>query len=882
MDTTLTRRNFVKWGAAAAGTASIVGLNGCAPKTEGQEDAEQASSGEKGTWLNAPCYNNCSCGSSRCLNKVYVEEGVPLKTRSDESEVDSYAMPQRRSCLRGRAKMSEVLSPARIKYPMKRKNFSLDDPHGELRGKDEWERMEWDEALDLVADGIKSMLDQYGPQGILCGASSNIGDGYYDQNVCLLNALGGSVHAEAGTVSFGSWAVADTHMLGSMGMASTPHHLQMLSSDLHVMFGCNWAANKAGNHTWYLQQCRARGAKVIVIDPWLNQTAQVVADEWIPILPGTDTALVTAICYEWINAGTYDQEFLDTYCIGFDGDHMPENTPANASWKDYVMGTGYDMVPKTPEWAERICGVPAAKIRDLASEIASVDKVDFFSSQSTSKIPAGEQFVQSFYTMALMHGGIGTPGHYFGWSGIKDFMGSSITPGSYCPVEADPANPLQPEGAPVYMYYPIPVFAAMEDPEGWLNLEPSETWRSIKSGEYGRDCWPTGKRKIDIHAAYFGGHMSTLNQIPDTMTGIEVVRGMDFVWGCNPFFDSTRQYCDVLLPCCTFWEKPNKAFGGDASSALWFDQIMEPLYESKPESWIAEELAKRLGLDPKTVNTLTDSERTYATVRDAVYTDGTTFQPSPLLTITQEEIDTYFPGAEGSPQEGKFTFQEFRDKGILKADLSEDMVIPEPYAAFIADPEGSPLATASGKFEIYCETLAAMVNSVGYSTIAPVGVYQVGDPEQGVEARSEEYPLLLWTPHSLRRAHSVNDNVVSLREAFPQECFMSIVDAEARGIENGDIVLMTSPHGKVLRPAKVVSNIVPGAVAMQDGAWFQIDEETGIDLGGCPNVLQAPKSSGGGCQAWTGTVLQVEKYDGPLELLPDKNRPVVTPVGIEE
>lgn len=111
---------------------------------------------------------------------------------------------------------------------------------------------------------------------------------------------------------------------------------------------------------------------------------------------------------------------------------------------------------------------------------------------------------------------------------------------------------------------------------------------------------------------------------------------------------------------------------------------------------------------------------------------------------------------------------------------------------------------------------------------------------------------------------------------------MSIVDAEARGIKNGDVVLMTSPHGKVLRPAKVVSNIVPGAVAMQDGAWFQIDEETGIDLGGCPNVLQAPKSSGGGCQAWTGTVLQVEKYDGPLELLPDKNRPVVTPVGIEE
>ena len=74
---------------------------------------------------------------------------------------------------------------------------------------------------------------------------------------------------------------------------------------------------------------------------------------------------------------------------------------------------------------------------------------------------------------------------------------------------------------------------------------------------------------------------------------------------------------------------------------------------------------------------------------------------------------------------------------------------------------------------------------------------------------------------------------------------------------------------------------VPGAVALQDGSWTRIDEETGIDLGGNPNVLQAPKSSGGGSQSWTGTLVQVEKYGGPLELVPDKECPVVMPVGVE-
>ncbi|WP_419085962.1 molybdopterin dinucleotide binding domain-containing protein [Slackia isoflavoniconvertens] len=120
-----------------------------------------------------------------------------------------------------------------------------------------------------------------------------------------------------------------------------------------------------------------------------------------------------------------------------------------------------------------------------------------------------------------------------------------------------------------------------------------------------------------------------------------------------------------------------------------------------------------------------------------------------------------------------------------------------------------------------------------------------------------------------------------MREAYPQECFISTVDAEARGIKSGDLVLMTSPHGKVLRPAKVLNTIVPGAVALQDGGWIQIDPETGIDLGGDPNILQAPKASGQSSQSWTGTLVQVEKYNGPLTLDPDKHRPVPTPLGVE-
>ena len=79
MDTTLTRRSFVKWGTATVGATALVGFTGCAPGGGKAEDASEGTQQKAGEWLNAPCYNNCSCGSSRCLNRVYVEDGVPLK-----------------------------------------------------------------------------------------------------------------------------------------------------------------------------------------------------------------------------------------------------------------------------------------------------------------------------------------------------------------------------------------------------------------------------------------------------------------------------------------------------------------------------------------------------------------------------------------------------------------------------------------------------------------------------------------------------------------------------------------------------------------------------------------------------------------------------------
>ena len=884
MTTSVSRRSFLKWG-AVAGAAGAVGLTACSQGTdapEGQTGSEVTpveTLVEDGQWLTGACMNNCSCGSSRCLLKVYVEDGVPLKIRTDENDEDTWEKAQRRACPRGRARISDITSPARIKYPMKRKNWSPDNPHGELRGVDEWERISWDEALDIVAEQIKKAMAANGTHSILSVSYADIGDTYYDQVESLLNALGGAMHSDWGTVSLGSWPLPELFMTG--GLFSAPDYIGCGNADLHVHFGNNWVANKSGNTPHYMDYAKQQGGKYIIIDPWLNQTAQTLADEWIPVLPGGDTALTLGVCYHQITNGLYDQEFLDTYCSGFDADHMPEGAPKEDNFKDYVLGT-YDGVPKTPEWASSICGTPAEMIVHLAEEIGNAENVDFFGGQSTTKHPGGEMFGQAFITLALMHGGIGKPGNYLSWTGYKEGMGGVplvMAGDSSDGFGLNPGNPLKP--TPIVTQVNL---AAIEDWDAWDQLEYSEQWQSVLDGEYGRDGWPGGKKKIDVKMIYAGGYENMLNSAPNANAGIKAFRKVDFVWGCNPYFDASRQYADVVMPIQTWWEDShNYAWHNNCDTVFWADKIIDPVGESWTEAQVAEALAERLGLDPKAVNTMTEAERQYISLAGAVELDDyATMSYKPIFTITQEDIDAMGASHVGTPQEGKMTLAEFKEKGLYKFNHESCANITSvPFAAFIEDPVNNPLATTTGKFEIYCPTLAAVVNMTCFTNTNPIPKWQVCDPEQGPTTQTDQYPLLLWTPHSLRRAHTVNDNVYSLREAFPQECFMSTVDAEARGIKNGDLVLMTSPYGQVLRPAKVMAQVIPGAVALQDGAWIQIDPETGIDLGGDPNILQAPKASGQGSQSWSGTLVQVEKYNGPLTLDADKDRPLVMPVGVE-
>jgi anaerobic dimethyl sulfoxide reductase subunit A len=244
-----------------------------------------------------------------------------------------------------------------------------------------------------------------------------------------------------------------------------------------------------------------------------------------------------------------------------------------------------------------------------------------------------------------------------------------------------------------------------------------------------------------------------------------------------------------------------------------------------------------------------------------------------LVTITAADIARF--KVSGKPQQGRISLQEFREKGAYQVPRApHDRLGFIAYKAFRDDPVKNPLKTASGKLEIHCQALSDVIAAYGFSTCPPIAMYQ--PPVQGYEATFRdfkakvkgEFPLQMFTIHYPRRAHSVFDNVRQLREAFPQEFFMNPDDAVARGIRDGDTVLIRSAAGKVIRPVYLTERIMPGVVTLGEGAWVEKDETTGIDKAGATNSLSSTILTGQGEEPWNTLNVEVEKWAG-ASLAPD-------------
>ena len=710
-------------------------------------------------------------------------------------ETDNSEEPQLRACLRGRAYRQRVYSDERLKYPLSRV--------GE-RGEGIFERISWEDALNEVTSKIKEIKKKYGNSAILLvpgGGNQGMLHGIV-AHALMLHQIGGYTRMWGAPsyegVIFASMATYGTMMTGNA-------REDLLNSKLIILWGWNPANTIWDPGTSFiLSRAREKGIRIVAIDPIFTDSAAVLADEWIPIRPGTDTAMLNAMAYVIITENLHDRSFIDKYTVGFD------------KYKDHVLGIE-DGKPKTPEWAEKITKVPAKLIKSLARDYATKKPSALIAGWGPARTMFGEQYSRAANILCAITGNIGINGGY-----ASGFMRAYYSRERIITGGKKKSGPIKPEGGkpkkPRLQDNPVD-FEAKPREDSLYKLKggtnPANTrihyndyYNAILKGR-------KGGYPADIKMAYIAG-TNRLNQFGNVNKGIKALKSLDFIVVFEQFMTPTAQLADIVLPVNTFMERNDVAVPWLGSPYyIYLNKAIDSLYESKSDLEICKELSKKLGIEQS------------------------------LLDLPEKQILR----ALTAPRKDIKNYNKMKKDGYYK------VKVEEPYIAFkdqIEDPKNHPFPTLSGKIEIYCEHIAEK----NIPLMPPIPKY-LSHEEHYDSAKAKIYPLQLLTPHNKRRTHSTLHNIPWLEEVEPHTVWINPVDAMKRNIDNGELVDVFNDRGRIRIPAKVTERIIPGSVCVYQGAWYNPNKD-GVDLGGCANVLTNDNYSPGGAFPLNSSLVEIE------------------------
>lgn len=486
---------------------------------------------------------SCSydCGA-RCLLKVRVKDGRIVHVGTDDRP-----MPSLKACVRGLAQKDVVYAPDRLTKPLRRTG---------KRGEGKFEPVSWEEALGTVTEELQRVKSTYGNSAIfLMGYSGSISplQGMGKAARRFFSLFGGCA-TWWGITSYEAALFSSMVTFGTAFTGATRDNF--LHSRLILLWGFDPVVTRFGpDMVYYLGEAKKAGARIVCIDPRMNQTSKALGQEWIAVRPGTDTAMMIAMAYVMITENLYARRFIETHTLGFE------------EFSEYVLGTE-DGLAKTPAWAEKITGVKAEAIKALARDYATVKPAALLAGWAPGRSAFGEQYQRAASVLSAMSGNIGITGGYAAGGVGRVPMGflKEVLP---LPGDLTPT------------------------------VHISDIYKVMMEGR-------SGGYPCDVKLLYIVG-CNLLNQFLNVNKGIEALQRPEFIVVHERFMTPTARYADLVLPVTTSMEGVDIGQPWSGSPYFTFlNQAIDPVPETKSDLKIFSELAGRLNLEG--YNERTDEE----------------------------------------------------------------------------------------------------------------------------------------------------------------------------------------------------------------------------------------------------------------------------------
>jgi len=821
--------------------------------------------------------------------QVYVKDGRIIRVRPlvlNDKDAASWTIdvkgrqfsPLRKACVAPftMVEKARIYSDARIKYPMQRVDF---DPNGarhpENRGKSEYKRISWDEALDIVAGEMLRIRDSYGPEAVMSRASShhNWGNlGYRTSTWARFFNMIGFTDIMDNPDSWEGWHWGATHVYGFFWRLGMPEQYDLLEDALkNTELVVHWGNDPDSTRGIYGGQesavwriwLRELGIKQIFIDPFCNYTATILGDKWIAPRPGTDAAMAEAIAYVWLKEGTYDESYVATHTVGFE------------DFVKHILGK-YDGVARTPEWAAEICGVPEYTIRSLAREWASKRTMLAAGSRGgqsgACRQAYGTEWSRLMVLLQAMQG-LGKPGvniwgttmgtpynAEFDFPGYSSFGPNFLNEFARNQVE----NPVQQR-----IYRLLMPEAILNPPIHWLGQ--TFCGQSLEQ-QFVPYTYPApGCSEVKMFYRYGGSFLGTMTGTSRFVRMYQSPK-LEFVVNQDCWWCTETGLADIILPACTNFERNDIGewantggythHGSNACNhrvIVYQHKCIEPLYESKSDYQIFSELAERLGIREE-------------------YTEGNTEEDWIEKVFHYSDLPQYM------------SFEDFKKKGYFIVPMPEDYKptpglrwfyegrdcdTPDHFNPKRNTEKGKELGTYSGKIEFVSQSLLEHLPDDEERPPLPryIPSWEGYDSEL-----AKKYPLQLISPHPRFSFHTHYDAKTRWLAEIPGHRVLKDgyywrpvrihpSDAEPRGIKDGDIVKLYNDRGTVLCIADVTERMRPGVVHSYYGSGKYDPLEPGnpdsVDRGGCVNILTPSRvlSKNAPGMAPNSCLVEIAKWD---------------------